>query len=103
MEGREVNFDSMTAFRFRNEEHQLFEERNGPCSISAVYFPLIAALIPKWIKDIDENRAGYQKVILLVTGRGTPVSETAKISDNSTQYTAKLMQLFLSLTIAYLV
>jgi hypothetical protein len=91
-----VKFESMDAFRFRNEEYQFFEERAESCSISAVYFPLLAALIPKWLKNIEESRDGYQKVIVLVTGRGTPVSETAKISDNSTQYTAKLMQLFIN-------
>lgn len=66
------------------------------CPIEYIYFPLISVLIHKWINNIEESHKSYNKIIVLVSGRGKPMDETAKESDNSTKYTAKLIQIFLN-------
>jgi hypothetical protein len=70
----------------------------GNTQIRSVYFPLIAVLIPKWLKSIDEGRSGFKKVLILVSGRGTPMDTAANMSDNSTKQAGRLIEHFVHLS-----
>ena len=68
--------------------------------VHAVYFPLIALIIPKWL-GIVSNKARFQgdgcrKVLILVSGAGLPRDPTADAKNNSTEGTAKLISFFVS-------
>ncbi|KAL7553964.1 hypothetical protein ACHAWF_018078 [Thalassiosira exigua] len=79
--------------------------------INAVFFPLLATLLPRWLGKIadkfgDEAEAktlmaaplhspNVKKVVVLVSGVGTPRNWTHSISGNSTQACAELMELFI--------
>jgi hypothetical protein len=79
--------------------------------INAVFFPLLATLLPRWLGNIADKFGGTQgettiiaaplytpnvkKVIVLVSGVGTPQNWTYSMSGNSTQTCAELMELFI--------
>jgi hypothetical protein len=62
--------------------------------IENAYFPLISVLLPKWLGTIDEERQLlFNKVIVLVSGRGTPmVRGSGTANDNSTMCTGELIK-----------
>mmetsp|Transcript_11877 Transcript_11877/g.21951 ORF Transcript_11877/g.21951 Transcript_11877/m.21951 type:complete len:1044 (+) Transcript_11877:69-3200(+) len=79
--------------------------------INAVFFPLLATLLPRWLGQIADKFGGEEgaskkvaaplhspnvkKVVVLVSGVGTPRNWTHSISGNSTQTCAELMELFI--------
>lgn len=68
--------------------------------ISHVFFPLLAALLPVWEKQIAEKKyhsqAAVKRILILVTGVGTPRNWTHSMTGNSTKTCADLMQAFLA-------
>lgn len=66
--------------------------------ISQVYFPLLAALIPIWEQQIlsTKYKLPVKRVLILVTGVGTPRNRMHSMTGNSTQKCATLMEVFLS-------
>jgi hypothetical protein len=64
------------------------------CAVQSIYFPLLAILVPSWLKKI-EDKIPTIRIIYLITGQGTPRDSRADVMDNSTEFTAKLMELFL--------
>lgn len=69
-------------------------EQDG-LAVVAVYFPLIAVLVPKWL-DVSYDKTCRQR-IYLISGSCTPRNPEMEMSDNSTEATAKLIKLFLGL------
>ena len=69
-------------------------ERDG-LAVVAVYFPLIAVLVPKWL-EISYDKSCRQR-IYLISGSCSPRNPDADMADNSTEATAKLIKLFLGL------
>lgn len=85
--------------------------RQEALRINAVFFPLLATLLPRWLGKIADKFGGTQaetkivsaplytpnvkKVIVLVSGVGTPRNWTHLRSGNSTQTCAELMELFI--------
>ena len=85
--------------------------RQEALRINAVFFPLLATLLPRWLGKIADKFGGTQcetmivsaplytpnvkKVIVLVSGVGTPRNWTHLPSGNSTQTCAELMELFI--------
>lgn len=81
--------------------------------INAVFFPLLATLMPRWLGQISDKFSGrdvtkkvaavaapvdspnVKKVVVLVSGVGTPRNWTHSILGNSTQTCAELMELFI--------
>jgi cytidine deaminase len=77
-----------------SREHVLVE-------LKAVFFPLLATLLPRWHEQMAQkykhhNHNRVHKVLVLVTGVGTPRNWTHSITGNSTQILAELMQRFLA-------
>jgi len=71
--------------------------------LKAMFFPLLATLLPRWHAQIADKYSNNQwnsheihKVLVLVTGVGTPRNWTHSITGNSTQALADLMELFLA-------
>lgn len=71
------------------------EEEQDGLAVVAVYFPLISVLVPKWL-EISYDKSCRQRVYL-ISGSCTPRNPDADMSDNSTEATAKLIKMFLSL------
>jgi cytidine deaminase len=68
--------------------------------LNYVFFPLLAALLPRWRKQIASNyssQAEVKKVLILVTGVGSPRNWTHSVDGNSTEVCAELMERFVHL------
>ncbi|GMH89711.1 hypothetical protein TL16_g11541 [Triparma laevis f. inornata] len=68
--------------------------------VSKVQFPLCSVLIPKFNEEISRKYADMSnikvlKVVILVSGVGTPRNWTHSVTGNSTAGAAKLMELFI--------
>lgn len=69
-------------------------------SLRHVFFPLLATLLPKWREQIEEKEydtsaSTIKRVLILVSGVGTPRNWTHDARGNSTEYCALLMKEFL--------
>ncbi|GLE08746.1 hypothetical protein PINS_up020161 [Pythium insidiosum] len=63
--------------------------------ITAVYFPLIALLIPKWLEVLREFKSERSKqLIYLISGAGIPRNVAHCMQGNSTEITARLITIF---------
>lgn len=69
--------------------------KSRQCKLFAVYFPLLAVVIPKWLNEINGLQNKGRKILFLISGQGTPRDESARVQDNSTEMTAKIMELFM--------
>jgi hypothetical protein len=80
-----------------NTEDANEKNDNHSCVIENAYFPLIAVLLPKWLGSIDEDRRNdFNKVVVLVSGRGTPmIQSSGNANDNSTKCTGELIKLLI--------
>jgi cytidine deaminase len=68
--------------------------------LNNVFFPLLAALLPRWRKQIASNcssQSEVKKVLILVTGVGSPRNWTHSVDGNSTEACAELMERFVHL------
>ena len=92
-----------TKLRIRQKSH--YEGLEDRVRIIAAYMPLLCLLVPKWLGIIDAKTQGRsmecQKVLVLVSGEGTPYSSqcspVADAVDNSTEFSAKIMRLYIKL------
>lgn len=62
------------------------------CVIEATFFPLIAVLLPKWLVNCDPSK---QKIVFIISGRGTPNDSRSLMIDNSTKFTGVLIKKFI--------
>lgn len=62
------------------------------------YFPLLATLLPRWEQQISlrEYTGPVKKLLVLVSGVGTPRNWTHSVDGNSTQACADLMEMFVN-------
>ncbi len=68
-------------------------------AITGVYFPLLAVLIPKWTRWIQESigsDGNPKATVFLVSGVGTPRNQSHELMGNSTDGVARLMEAWLS-------
>ena len=79
------------------------EGKSAP-RVVAVYLPLLAVVIPEWIRSIKRRALQMppgtpppRKVLVLVSGAGQPRDQKANPADNSTEGTGHIMQRFLKL------
>lgn len=75
--------------------------------INAVFFPLLATLMPLWVSKINTKYRSFssstttppsmipKKVLILVSGVGQPRNWTHSVKGNSTEQCAELMKIFL--------
>lgn len=81
------------------QEQQQQHPQHPKGFICDVLFPLLATLIPRWQALIEEKSyppgKPLHRVLLLVTGVGTPRNWTHSMTGNSTEAVADLMRLFL--------
>ena len=93
-----VVIENIEQLRFRQKDREKISKQNNLSTIdlSAVYFPLLSMLIPKWLNEVDtRGKSESRKIVFLVSGQGTPRDESARIQDNSTEITAIIMEMFL--------
>jgi hypothetical protein len=93
-----LQIDDKGSLRFRRDDRHVLENpANGStsdCFVDALYFPLMAILLPQWQWLVQGHQS--RKIVILITGRGTPMDKKARMRDNSTIYTAMLLKLFMS-------
>lgn len=68
--------------------------------LEAVFFPLLSSLLRRWHEQMKDkfgtfSQRNIKKVLILVTGVGTPRNFTHSISGNSTAVCAELMEMFI--------
>ncbi|RLN73916.1 hypothetical protein BBJ28_00009921, partial [Nothophytophthora sp. Chile5] len=81
--------------RGENETTRLVERHWDRVGITAVYFPLVAVLLPKWTQVLQEFQSeGSQQLVYLISGAGIPRNDAHSRSGNSTEITAQLIALF---------
>lgn len=87
---------NIAGLRFRRDDKTLISSDSSSASIDGVYFPLLAILLPKWLETIQyrERTDSCKLILYLVTGRGTANDTSALVSDNSTEWSGKLMVKF---------
>jgi len=86
------------ALRFRSHEEQICIDQDK-CIIERVYFPLLAVLLPKWYSMIAEDQPPeYSPHLYLISGVGTSPRESVDSGnlENSTEYTALLMKVWIN-------
>jgi len=88
---------SLSGFRTRGS-HREASPRSPGVVFEAVYLPLLAMILPRWI-DVAHNRSGGgcegRRVVYLVSGASTPRNSKDSPEENSTYYTACLAQTFI--------
>lgn len=78
-----------------SETTRLIETHWNRVGISAVYFPLVAVLLPKWGHVLEEFKSQSSKqIVYLMSGAGIPRNAQHAVSGNSTEITAQLIALF---------
>lgn len=74
---------------------RLIESHWDRVAITAVYFPLVAVLLPKWEHVLEEFKSQSSKqVVYLISGAGIPRNAQHAVNGNSTEVTAQLISLF---------
>ncbi|OWZ09848.1 hypothetical protein PHMEG_00017384 [Phytophthora megakarya] len=84
-------------FQLRGEVEatRLVEKHWDRVAITAVYFPLVALLLPKWTQVLQEFQSeGSRQLVYLISGAGIPRNVHHSSSGNSTEVTAQLIVLF---------
>jgi hypothetical protein len=97
LQNHNVVIDRIEQLRFRqNDREKMSNPDQSSPTLSAVYFPLLSMLIPKWLTEVDSRgKGGSRKIVFLVSGQGSPRDDTARVQDNSTETTAMVMEMFL--------
>jgi hypothetical protein len=97
----QVSPEELSDLRLRGRDApRLSSTKNQASKINAVFFPLLGTLLPRWHAQIAEkyattDRQKLKKVLILVSGVGTPRNWTHSISGNSTQTCASLTERFI--------
>ncbi len=90
-----ATISDISKLRFRRDDRQLLPS-SSVYTIETVNFPLLAVVVPKWLETIQyKKRPDRKYIILLITGRGTPNDTSARVVDNSTLWTGRLMAKFI--------
>ena len=93
-----VTRDELTDLRVRGRDAPRIPHVSENTCLNAVFFPLLASLLPQWQSKIQEKYAshtvGPKQVLVLVSGVGTPRNWTHSMSGNSTAKCAQLIQRF---------
>jgi hypothetical protein len=108
-----VSSPELNDLRFRGRDAQRVQSfqslSESTLNINAVFFPLLANLMPLWQAKMKEKysfldsqnqqqqskRPSVKKVLILVSGVGTPRNFTHSVKGNSTYQCATLMKIFL--------
>uniref|UniRef100_A0AAV1U9C9 Uncharacterized protein n=1 Tax=Peronospora matthiolae TaxID=2874970 RepID=A0AAV1U9C9_9STRA len=82
-------------FQLRTEGDRVERYWDGRVGITAVYFPLVALLLPKWLQVLTEFQSETsRRLVYLISGAGIPRHVEHVGSGNSTEVTAQLLALF---------
>jgi cytidine deaminase len=103
----EVPDEELVNFRFRGRDIARVDpfrgddaKKSSGMRLDYVFFPLLAALVPRWNQQIAQKysaQTDVKKVLILVSGVGTPRNWTHSINGNSTEACSKLMEHFIKL------
>ncbi len=72
-----------------------------PMYLDAIFFPLLCSLLRRWNAQINEKygvvgKMNVKKVLILVSGVGTPRNWTHSMTGNSTEAVSELMEFFIN-------
>lgn len=92
-----TNKEVLHDFQLRGEIEttRLVEKHWDRVGITAVYFPLVALLLPKWTQVLHEFQSeNSRQLVYLISGAGIPRDVKHSHSSNSTDVLAQLITLF---------
>uniref|UniRef100_M4BQJ0 Uncharacterized protein n=1 Tax=Hyaloperonospora arabidopsidis (strain Emoy2) TaxID=559515 RepID=M4BQJ0_HYAAE len=85
----------LSDFQLRTEGDCIERYWDDRVGITAVYFPLVALLLPKWLQVLTEFQSETsRRLVYLISGAGIPRHVEHVGSGNSTEVTAQLLALF---------
>ena len=87
-------FPSWDDFKIRDQSLRLAGPKPG---ITGAIFPLISIILPKWHHFLTEKGIRGKKILILLSGSGTPRNREHKMSGNSTVNTARLIEAFVKI------
>jgi len=100
-----ITTEELPNLRFRGrdahriEPYYQNEATSAALQLSHAFFPLLATLLPRWQSELTKKYASrdvaLKKVVVLVSGVGTPRNWTHSLKGNSTQACADLMEKFI--------
>ena len=93
-----VSSSELNDLRVRGRDQNKVANSSCSLNINAVFFPLLATLIPLWQEKIQKkytSSLSVKQVVILVSGVGQPRNWTHSVRGNSTQQCAELMKMFL--------
>lgn len=101
-----ITTEELPNLRFRGRDahriepyYQEDDELPSDLKLSHAFFPLLATLLPRWKRELTKKYSNrdvpLKKVVVLVSGVGTPRNWTHSIKGNSTQACAHLMERFI--------
>ncbi|MES1915772.1 MAG: hypothetical protein MHM6MM_007673, partial [Cercozoa sp. M6MM] len=67
-----------------------------PATVRCIFFPLLSAVLPRWLANTRTDADSTRCVLVLVSGVSQPRNPNFEPSDNSTESTAKLLKLFVN-------
>jgi len=100
----QVRFQDWDAFKLKDKDMATITDfRNSKSELVAVFFPMLAVLVPRWLNIVAGKNARRgirdphqtRKMLYLISGAGTPFNEGQDASGNSTKGVAKLAIHFL--------
>jgi len=92
---RPVVVESWNDLRIRGRDQPLVGD-SITGTVSHIFFPLLGTLLPQWRQRSATRSKSTYRVLILVTGVGTPRNWTHSETGNSTQKAADLMRIFLN-------
>lgn len=93
-----VSCQELNDLRVRGRDAPRVVQLENSTTLNAVFFPLLAMLLPQWEAKLEEKyqaNTKCKKVLVLVSGVGTPRNWTHSVNGNSTQVCAQLMESFI--------
>ena len=91
----ETTVESLKACHVRSGDASATGERRGSCTLLYRRSVLPLLPIPKWLSSLESHgRGNCRKIVIVISGRGTPNNPSGNVIDNSTKAIGKLAQLF---------
>lgn len=100
--GEEGQTQSQAKAKAKGHDVKLQSKSQSSLHLEAIFFPLLSSLLRRWHRQITgkygsvlSKNGNVKKVLILVSGVGTPRNWTHSINGNSTEACAELMEMFI--------
>eukprot|EP00605_Chrysophyceae_sp_TOSAG23-4_P001026 GSChrysophyteH1.ASY1.ANO1.1127.1 assembled CDS len=78
---------------FKGSNEPMGANNDINCVVDGAFFPLLSVLVHKWLETLRScGNSDSRKIVILISGRGTPTDPSARSIDNSTKASSKIVQ-----------